>query len=100
MTDVLIQLVQQTTTKGADGQTRSTEVLVDVLARLSSAGRSEFFSGRQAGFTPELVFEVAVSEYSGEELLVYNGTRYRIYRTYESDPNTLELHVERKAGVN
>lgn len=54
-----------------------------VYCRVHSVTRSEFWHAMQAGIEPELVFEISdYADYNGEKLLVYNGRRWRVVRTY------------------
>lgn len=38
-------------------------------------------------------------DYAGETLAELDGVRYGIYRTYLGKNETIELYLERKAGV-
>ena len=38
-------------------------------------------------------------DYQGEQIAVVGGVRYSVYRTYHAKNETLELYLERKAGV-
>ena len=40
-----------------------------------------------------------VYDYQGEDTAVLGGVRYGIYRTYIGRNDTIELYLERKAGV-
>lgn len=99
MRDITIFLITQIKERGEDGQTRTTEEAREVFARLTSAGRNEFFKGQQVGFAPEYVFEVAAVDYEGETLCAFDGIRYKVYRSYENG-DMVELNVERIAGTN
>ena len=37
--------------------------------------------------------------YAGQKILVYDGKRYSIYRTYETDDNYIEIYAEAEVGV-
>lgn len=54
-----------------------------VYANKRSIRQSEFYQAAQAGLRPEIMFEVRSAEYQGEPKLVYDGTTYRIIRTYD-----------------
>lgn len=73
----------------------------DVLVRVESAGRPEFFAAGQAGFKPEFRFTLFHDEYRGEAECAYEGATYAIYRTFRV-PGTddMELYVRRKAGIH
>ena len=72
----------------------------EILARMSSVDRREFFSGGEAGIKPEFQFTVFAAEYQGEVECEFDSKVYAIYRTYHV-PGTdfLELYVQRKAGL-
>ena len=38
-------------------------------------------------------------DYNGETIAELNGVRYSVYRTYLGKNETIELYLERKAGV-
>ena len=80
------------------GQIIQEEVRTDVLADVVSVSRSEFMSGGQMGLKPDLVFRVWRNEYNGERLVDYDGTRYSVYRTYESNDGRTELYAEERVG--
>lgn len=72
-----------------------------ILARMDDVSRSEFFSGGQAGLRPEFRFIVNPVEYEREKVLIWNGARFAIYRTYHV-PGTddMELYAQREVGVH
>lgn len=72
----------------------------EILARVSSVDRREFFAGGEAGFRPEYQFTVFAAEYHEEALCEYEGKTYAVYRTYHV-PGTdyLEIYVQRKVGI-
>ena len=85
----------------ADGIWRTqAETRREILARLSSVDRGEFFAAGQNGLRPDFRFVVFAGEYAGEKLCEYNGAQYAVYRTYQV-PGTddMELYVQRKAGL-
>ncbi len=73
----------------------------EIFARMQSVSRSEFFSGGQSGFRPEMQFTVFHAEYQGEAEMIWNGARYAVYRTYQvPGSDDLELYVQREIGVH
>lgn len=102
MTDTTIKFTTPgTRTQGSDGVWRDgTPATREVFARMESVSQTEFFSGGQTGFRPEMRFTVFPAEYQGEDRLIWNGDAYAIYRTYQV-PGTddLELYVKREVGV-
>jgi hypothetical protein len=55
-------------------------------------------SGRQDGLSPAYVFHVSAFAYTGQTIVSYNGERFSVYRTYETDENEIELYCEREVG--
>ena len=54
-----------------------------VLCEVKSVGMNEFYTALSQGITPSVVFELSdYSEYQGEKLLVWQGKRLRVTRTY------------------
>lgn len=68
----------------------------EVFANKRSVSQSEFFNAGQSGLKPQYLFEIRLSEYAGEDQLIFNGTLYSIYRTYEKGEN-VELYCEVRA---
>ena len=48
---------------------------------------------------PEYVFVIDRNEYEGEKIVLYNGQKYGVFRTYAGKGEELELHCERKGGL-
>lgn len=71
-----------------------TETGRTVFCTVRSVGYSEFYRALENDLHPTLVFTLAdYAEYQGEKVCVYNGTRYRIIRTYQTG-GAIELTVE------
>lgn len=72
----------------------------NVFCKVESIQRDEFYRAGQNGMSPQYKFVTAKVNYNSEEILVYKGVRYSIYRTYEV-PGTddIELYAEDKVGV-
>ena len=97
MTDVLT-LVAQTVTLDDYGNEVATEVETQVFCEVDSITQSEFYQAANTELNPEYKFTIFFGDYSGQPIVIYNGVRYAIYRTYRADDN-LELYVERKIGA-
>lgn len=95
-----VSLITETQTQDSIGQVTTSEATTDVIAEVKSITQSEFMQGKQGGLSPAYVFEVSVFAYSGQKIVVYNGNRYSVYRTYEADENTIELYCEYEVGTN
>lgn len=94
-----IKLLKVVETLDALNQPKKTETSKTLVAELRSVSRSEYFQGRQGGLVPDLSFLVSVFDYDGETIAEYNGKRYEIYRTYETDDNYVELYAQVAGGV-
>lgn len=69
-----------------------------ILCRLNSVGRSEFYNAAASGLRPELIFTVHGYEYNGQKLVKFEGTQYRVIRTYGVDFEEIELTCEKVAA--
>lgn len=72
----------------------------DVFCQVDSVTRAEFFDGGRNGLNPEFRMTMFFGDYEGEQMLIYNGKSYSVYRTYQGRNDTIELYVERKGGTN
>lgn len=97
MTDV-ITLVTQTITTDKYGNEVATETEKTVFCEVDSISQTEFYAAANTELNPEYKFTIFFGDYEGEEVVVFNGARYSVYRTYRSGDN-LELYAERKIGV-
>lgn len=104
-TDTEITLISYRTI-GSDALAQPiTEPVRDsVLATESPVSRSEFFSAGQMGIKPEFLFIVHPADYSGQtEIEITRDQKkvhLKVYRTYESSPDELELYCEQAVGLN
>lgn len=69
-----------------------------VYAEVTSVGQSEWFEGGRNGLNPQLRFRMFAPDYNGENLLIYKGITYSIYRTYVDRDEIIELYTELKKG--
>lgn len=97
MTDV-ITLVTQTITTDKYGNEAATETEKTVFCEVDSISQTEFYAAANTELNPEYKFTIFFGDYEGEEVVVFNGARYSVYRTYRTGDN-LELYAERKIGV-
>lgn len=78
-----------------DGESR-----IEIFVTVVSVNRNEWFNAGRNGLVAEYMMKTAAVNYTGEKELIYNGTRYAIYRTYQAEnSDEIELYVQRKAGV-
>lgn len=99
MQDDVLTLISNTFDGDSIGQQKPVELRRDVFCVVGGISRREFFDAGHNGLKPELMFSVFFGDYSGEKTVEYNGERYTVYRTYRSDPETVELYCERRAGA-
>lgn len=64
-----------------------------------SIGANAFYHYGEKGLKPDVIVVVNAFEYSGEEILEFEGIRYAITRVYERNDGLLELTGTRKAGI-
>lgn len=100
MKDAVITLIKETTTKDDMNVCQIVETENEVMCQKGSVTQNEFFGGGRNGLNPEMMFKVFRGDYEGERKCEYEGKRYAIYRTYESDEDYIELYVQREGGTN
>lgn len=62
---------------------RPTETARNVFAIVRSVGYNEFYAAKGSGVEPSIIFELNhYLEYKGEKIILYQGKRYRVVRTY------------------
>ena len=67
-----------------------------VLCTEKSVRQTEYYTARNTGYAPEIMFTLTVAEdYHGESILEYEGKEYDIVRTYETDGGGLEIIAQR-----
>lgn len=56
------------------------------FATIRSVGYNEFYAAKSAGIEPSIVFRLAdYADYDGQKIVLWNGTRYRVVRTYTTN---------------
>ena len=71
----------------------------EVLCKVDSVRRNEFYAAAAVNMKPEFVITLSdFEEYEGEQLAEYDGVEYTIIRNYRNakNLNELELVLERK----
>lgn len=94
-----IYLVAEEYTTDALGQRLPSETQRMVFANVRSVTRSEWNAAGQQGIKPEWQMTMFAPDYEGEKIVIYNGKRFAIYRTYLRADERLELYVEEQVGV-
>ena len=81
---------EKTNENGFDNPTQESKRLVFCNKRSISQG--EYYKAQQAGKQVEAKVEVHTVDYEGEDLVVFEGKRYSVLKTYEpSDSDVIEL---------
>lgn len=93
-----IYLLDKTYTEDSIGQQIEASSERLIYAYIHSVSQNEFFNAGQRGFKPDMVCDVWMTEYDGQEELMCDGEIYSIYRTYAREDGRVELYAERKAG--
>lgn len=96
----VIKLISVSKTQDQYGVWRETLTEKEVFCRVDSVGATEFFNAGRNGLNPEFRITMFFGDYSGESMLIYHGSTYAIYRTYQRRDDMVELYVERKGGTN
>lgn len=81
------------------GQQVPQETYREVFCNITGVSADEWFNAGKAGLRAEYRATMFLYDYHGEELAELDGVRYGIYRTYVGRNETIELYLERKAGV-
>lgn len=76
-----VKLLKEVTEYDAAGIARKKTIECDAIAELKNIGQREFFSAGQMGMKPEMVADVFLWDYNYQTSLLYNGTKYHVYRT-------------------
>lgn len=85
MNDV-IKLISYTETIDRYGRPVRAELSREVFAEVRSIGQSEFYQAAASGLKPEVKFVIAdYLDYKNEKEVEWNGTRYNVLRTYQTD---------------
>lgn len=93
-----IYLLTSTYTSDDIGQQIPVDTKKAVFAYVRSASQSEFFNAGEAGFKPDKVFDVLLTEYEGQSGVEFGSDVYTIYRTYDRDDGRVELYAEKRVG--
>lgn len=70
------------------------------MCDVQSVGMREVYEAMTHGHRPEWTLVLSdYAEYRDERTCVFEGTRYRIMRTYVRPDHRIELTIEREAGA-
>lgn len=76
-------------------QIPSDEVPRNVLCKVNSVSRNEFYSAASSNLRPEVTFTIHKYEYEGESKVKFEGQQYSVIRTYATGIEEIELTCER-----
>lgn len=95
----VIRLISVTYTTDEIGQEVAAEAGREVYCSVASITRAEWYDAAMVQLKPEYKVTMFAPDYEGEQTAEYDGVRYGVFRTYRGQNETLELYLERKAGV-
>lgn len=95
-----ITLIKPKITYGNFGQSIISEEVKEVFCSIRSISGSEWMEAGRIGMRPEFKIILFRYDYDGEDQVEYGGKRYVVYRTYIGTNDTMELYVEKRAGVS
>ena len=97
--DIITLVKKESHSQNPDASWNERTGSTGVYAAVLSVTRSEWFEAGAEGIVPEYVFVIDRNEYEGEKIVLYNGQKYGVFRTYAGKGEELELHCERKGGL-
>ena len=75
------------------------ETQQEIFCKELSIDRRAFYGYGEKFLRPDVLLAVNAFEYSGEEIMEFEGIRYAITRTYERFDGLMELTGTKKAGL-
>ena len=93
-----LTLIGQTYTDDEIGNQIPTETETVVLCGVKSVGRTEFYNAAATGLRPAVVFVIHDFEYNGESVVVFEGVRYSVIRSYSTGFEEVELTCQKVLG--
>ncbi len=94
---VRIRLVKRSFEEDADAVRIPFEDSREVYAYCDSVSAAEFFEGSRSGLRPSYRFVMNRFDYDDENIVEYDGNRYKMYRNYING-DWIELYCERSKG--
>ena len=93
-----VTLISTNYTEDEIGQQTSIETQINVCCCRQSVSRQEFYLAGQNDIEVNEILIVHPYEYSGENIVVFNGKRLRVIKTYQRALEELELTCTEKMG--
>ena len=91
--------ITRTHARDENGIMQATETEQRVFCNVQSVSAAEWFEGGRSGLNPVYRLTMFEPDYSGQEIVRFNGVRYAVYRTYHAKDNLIELYVQKEGGV-
>jgi len=95
----VLTLISKTYTSDSIGQKIATDTERNVYCNISSISGTEWFEAGRNGIKAECRVTMFAPDYNGETECKIGTVKYGIYRTYKGKNETIDLYLERKAGV-
>ena len=96
----VITLIAKNSVQTNDYSWLDQETRMDVFCDVRSITQTEWFNAGRNGIDhPAFIFIINRNEYTGQQIVEYQGQRYGVYRTYRGKNESLELYCEAKGGV-
>lgn len=90
-----ISLVHRVSAADADGYETFTETSHEAFADFSTGvSRAEFYEAQKLGMKLSATVEILSMDYNNEEIVVHNGARYNVIRSYPATFDTITLVLE------
>lgn len=96
----VISLIARTYRKDDLGQDLAIEEAREVFCNISSIGGLEWHEAARNGLQAEYKVTMFRWDYEGESLAELEGVRYDVYRTFAGKGESIELYLQKRAGVN
>jgi SPP1 family predicted phage head-tail adaptor len=93
-----LSLVSFTSGTNANADPILVPTKIDILCGLNSVGRGEFYAAAALQLRPELVFTIHAYEYDNQQVVEFQGIRYKVIRTYATSFEELELTCQKEVG--
>lgn len=93
----LISYVSDQDSSGFEPDTQQ-EVRKKAWCKVESVSGCEFARMGQNNIRPSCRVTVWANEYSDQDTVEVDGKKYGVYRTFQPNPEEIELYLERKAG--
>ena len=97
--EIILIATDSSDTDALGRQTETETARVTVYGDIKSVSREESFTAGSHGYSNVQKVVVRPWDYSGQKYALLDGKRKLIYRTYQSDPDTLELYAATKRGI-